>query len=90
MSKLTFSRHFKINKSQYELDFVDIPLNSGDIPLFIDPYAISLRQDRWSEGCHNLIVGFFQEVLDAIRKQADQKAKAMLAGLREPNETHLC
>ena len=58
--KQTFSEYFKLNKSQYELDFVDIPVNNGDIPLFIDPYAISRRSDRWSVQCHNLIVNFFQ------------------------------
>lgn len=89
MRQLTFSQYFRINKSQYELDFVDIPLKSGDMPLFIDPYAISLRLDWWSVNCHNLIVGFFQEVIDAIRKKEQTKAELMLSGLKEPNETCL-
>lgn len=45
MTIQTFSKYFGIEKSQYELDFVDVPINRGDICLFIDPYAISKRND---------------------------------------------
>jgi len=83
----TFSEYFNLKKSQYELDFVDVPVNNGDIPLFIDPYAISKRNDYWSVDCHNAIVGFFQGVIDQIRQGNDKKAKYMLSGLREPNQT---
>ena len=83
----TFSESFRLNKSQYELDFVDIPINNGDIPLFIDPYALSRRSDRWSIDCHNLIVNFFQRVIDLIREERETDAKYMLSGLREPNQT---
>ena len=41
---MRFSEHFQLGMTQYELDFVDIPLET-DIPLFIDPYAISIRND---------------------------------------------
>lgn len=57
----TFSQCFGLNKNQFELDFVDIPVNNGDVPLFIDPYAISKRGDYWSVDCHNAIVEFFQK-----------------------------
>lgn len=83
----TFSEYFQINKSQYELDFVDIPINNGDIPLFIDPYAVSKRSDYWSTDCHNAIVEFFQGVIDQIREGNETQAKYMLSGLREPNQT---
>ncbi len=84
----TFSQFFKKNKNQYELDFVDIPINNGDIPLFIDPYAISKRSDKWSIECHNLIVDFFQEVVDLIKDGQKKRAIYMLSGLREPNQIH--
>lgn len=84
----TFSQFFEHNKNQYELDFVDIPVNNGDIPLFIDPYAISKRNDQWSIRCQNSIVNFFQKVVDLIRAGKDTKAKYMLSGLREPNQIH--
>lgn len=82
-----FSEYFKLDKSQYELDFVDIPINNGDIPLFIDPYAISKRNDYWSIDCHNAIVEFFQGVIEQIKQGNGTKAKYMLSGLREPNQT---
>ena len=37
-AKVTFSQYFNLGKSQFELDFVDVPVNNGDIGLFIDPY----------------------------------------------------
>ncbi|MDO8658939.1 MAG: hypothetical protein Q7K55_09445 [Candidatus Levybacteria bacterium] len=83
----TFSECFGLNKNQFELDFVDIPVNNGDIPLFIDPYAISKRNDYWSVDCHNAIVEFFQGVIDQIRRNNATTAKYMLSGLREPNQT---
>lgn len=89
MKKQTFSQIYKLGKSQCELDFVDIPVNNGDIPLFIDPYAISRRIDRWSIQCHNLIVDFFQAIIDSIRRGENDNAKYMLSGLREPNQTRL-
>lgn len=83
----TFSQFFQLNKNQYELDFVDVPINNGDIPLFIDPYAISKRNDYWSVECHNSIIEFFQGVVDQIRQGNERVAKYMLSGLREPNQT---
>ncbi|MDO8618605.1 MAG: hypothetical protein Q7R49_01515 [Candidatus Daviesbacteria bacterium] len=82
----TFSQYFGLSKNQFELDFVDIPINNGDIPLFIDPYAISKRTDYWSVDCHNAIVEFFQGVIDKIRESNEVEAKYMLSGLREPNQ----
>src|SRR3989338_7180015 len=82
----TVSEYYKLTKNQYELDFVDVPINNGDIPLFIDPYAISKRDDRWSVDCHNAIVDFFQGVIDKIRNNKTGEAKYMLSGLREPNQ----
>jgi len=37
-----FSQVFKLKKSQAELDFVDVPVNA-DIPLFVDPFALSQK-----------------------------------------------
>lgn len=83
-----FSEHFKLNRSQSELDFVDVRLN-GDIPLFIDPYALGRRQDVWSIEASNLVVDFFQQAIDYIRKNEDSRAKTVLTHLSEPNETGL-
>lgn len=83
----SFSKHFELQKTQAELDFVDVPVDA-DIPLFIDPYAISRRPDRWSHDCHQTILHFFDSVVQAIRSGGERKAQRLLLRLREPNETH--
>lgn len=82
------SRQFHLQKSQAELDFVDVDL-TRDTPLFIDPFAISLRQDRWGSDAHAIITTFFQSVIDAIRANDLARARLLLSHLREPNETRL-
>jgi hypothetical protein len=44
----TVSQAFRLNKSQLELDFVDVSLNK-DNPLFLDPFAVAQQVDRWSQ-----------------------------------------
>jgi len=75
-SNMRFSEAFNLNKSQSELDFVDINLDT-DAPLFIDPYAISKRSDGWSVDCHNKIVRFFQGLVDAIRAKDENTERGM-------------
>lgn len=82
----TFSKYFGLGKSQGELDFVDVQLNR-DIALFLDPFAISQRPDRWSQDCHAHLLAFFQKVADYIRASRHDEARQLLAHLREPNET---
>lgn len=83
-----FSEIFGINLEQAQLDFVDIT-PARDTPLFIDPFAISLKQDQWSQACHQHITHFFQTALDNIRAGKVAEARMMLNGLSEPNETCL-
>lgn len=85
---IRLSRHFRLSKCQAELDFVDVSL-SGDMPLFIDPHALSKREDIWSIEASNLVVDFFQQVIDYIRIGEDDKAQALLSYLKEPNDTGL-
>lgn len=85
---MRFSEIFGIGLEQPQLDFVDITPDA-DTPLFIDPFAISLKGDAWSELCHQHISHFFQTALDHIRAGRDAQARAMLNGLSEPNETCL-
>ncbi len=85
---MKFTKAFRIDKTQPELDFVDIPLHT-DTPLFIDPYAISKRNDIWSIECHNAIADFFQKAVDAIRNNKDSEAIQMFSKLNETNDTHL-
>jgi len=85
---MKFSEIFSIGLEQPQLDFVDIA-PSEDTPLFIDPFAISLKGDEWSETCHQHITHFFQTALDHIRAGRAEQARALLNGLSEPNETCL-
>jgi hypothetical protein len=82
------SRYFKLGRTQGELDFVDVDV-SADTPLFIDPRAIRQLPDDWGHECVALIQDFFTQVLAAIRSGDDRRARVLLRGLREPNETRL-
>jgi hypothetical protein len=83
-----FSSHLKLNKTQAELDFVDVPVGK-DLPLFIDPFALSLRQDRWSQRAHATLISFFEKIIEFIRSGALESARQLLIHLKEPNETRL-
>ena len=85
-SKKLFSQHFGLRETQAELDFVNVPLD-GDIPLFLDPFALSRRTDRFSQDCHRAITAYFQALIDAIRAKREDTANELLRNLREPNET---
>jgi hypothetical protein len=82
------SNYFRINKSQAQLDFIDVNTEQ-DLQLFIDPYVFSKSSDAWSVICHEAIVSFFQSVLDAVRRGDDATGRALLDNLGEPNETCL-
>lgn len=83
-----FSTQFGIGKSQAELDFIDVHLEK-DNRLFIDPFALSLRSDRWGADAHALLVAYFQTVVNRIRENRIEAARQLLSNLRQPNETRL-
>lgn len=83
MKKVLFSEHFRLNKQQAELDFVDIFIDD-DKPLYIDPYVFKVRNDAWSVECNNLIVDFFNTVVIAIKNKEIAYAKRLLDQLNEP------
>jgi hypothetical protein len=83
-----FFSTFGYSVSQAELDFVDVD-TSLDNRLYLDPYAIQIRDDEWSSKCGDAIRSFFNEVLDALRVNNDARATHLLSHLHEPNETFL-
>jgi len=83
-----FSQVFNLPVSRAGLDFVDINM-STDMPLFIDPYAIQIRNDEWSSNCGDHIRSYFNALLDALRNDNRTLAQQLLSNLHEPNETHL-
>jgi hypothetical protein len=83
-----FSNIHSLNRRQSNLDFVDILVDT-DIPLFVDPFAFKIGDDDWSKECNDLVISFFQELIDALRAGNQSKARELLANLHEPNETRL-
>lgn len=83
-----FSDHFRINKPQSQLDFVDIPLDT-DVSLYLDPYALSVSGNDWLRECGNIVVNFFDYFLSVIRKGDEIAAMKVIANLHEPNDIHL-
>lgn len=88
MSTVRVSEHYKLGRTQAELDFVDVDV-SGDTALFIDPQAIRQLPDDWGHECVAYIQDFFAAVIGAIQKGKNERARLLLRGLREPNETRL-
>ncbi|MDW3181637.1 hypothetical protein [Roseobacter sp.] len=83
-----FSQYFRINATQAQLDFVDINTDH-DTPVYVDPYAIEIRNDVWSGNASEFIRVFFLEVLDSLRAGDDLRAKNLMSHLHEPSETFL-
>jgi alkylhydroperoxidase/carboxymuconolactone decarboxylase family protein YurZ len=84
----TFSKVFKLDKTQAELDFVDVHLEKDNL-LFIDPFALGRRLDNWSHEAALTLGNFFQEVVTRIKNSEDDLALELLMYLHEPNETRL-
>lgn len=82
------SAYYSLGLTQPSLDFVDVRLDT-DVPLFIDPTALNLLDTEWGARCRGLIHDYFSLVLEHISSGEHAKAKALLAQLGEPNETHL-
>jgi hypothetical protein len=83
-----FSDFFALGLTQHQLDFVDVS-NEYDTPVYVDPYAIEIRDDVWAARASEHIRVFFKEVLDALRSGDTYRAVELMSNLREPQETFL-
>lgn len=79
---------YKLDKGQAEVDFVDIDTNQ-DMQLFIDPFFLGKRTDRWSIKVTQTIRSFFHHTIQLIRDDKLQEAKELFDHLHEPNSTCL-
>lgn len=85
---MRIAEEFKLGLSQAALDFVNVD-SSTDARLFVDPRALRLVPTPWGHECVSLIQNFFEQVLARIAAGDRKAGIALLAELREPNETHL-
>lgn len=85
---MKITRTFGINKSQAELDFIDIDPRRDKL-LFVDPFLIANNTDEWSLAAAHTIQSFFQYVLDNIRAGRMDVARQAFRHLHEPNDTCL-
>ena len=85
---MLLSEKLNLNKSQYELDFVDIDLY-GDIPLFINSNLIRNYDLEHRMKMADTMDSFFTFLLNALVNDLDDIAKDLCLHLSEINETHL-
>ena len=83
MAKIT--EIFNLNKTQYELDFVDIDVNH-DTELFIDPYWISKQDCDFTIKCDLLIKSFFTKLVDLIKRNKMREAVILCSYLSESSD----
>lgn len=77
-----------LTKGQAELDFVDVDTRR-DTRLFVDPYAIEIKDDAWSRECARHIRSFFETLLRELRAENDGRVEHLASHLHEPQETFL-
>lgn len=85
---MQFSRAFNLRKSQGQLDFVDVS-TAFDTPVFLDPYAIEIKQNDLAQSCADCIRSYFGEVLDSLRTGDHARAQQLTAHLSEPRDTYI-
>ncbi|MDM8209602.1 hypothetical protein [Mediterraneibacter glycyrrhizinilyticus] len=82
---MRISKLFGLNKSQYELDFVDIN-PSIDTPLFLDPYFISKCDFPFACEAHSTLKSYFEFLLALLRSGKIRQAEELFSHLGESND----
>jgi len=85
---MRISQLFNLGKSQAELDFVDID-TAMDLPLFLDPFFLGHRKDKWSNEATFTLRSFFQKLIDLTKAGEENQARELFEYLHEPNSTCL-
>lgn len=82
---MKISELYQLEKSQCELDFVDID-PSIDTPLFLDPYFISKCDFPFAEKAHYSIQTYFEYLLSLLRGGSISEASEVFSHLNESND----
>ena len=82
---MRISQIFHLEKTQYELDFVDVDVEK-DTPLFLDPYFISKMESPFTEDAYCTLKSFFDYLLALLRSNHLREAKDIFSYLGETNE----
>lgn len=82
---MKISKLFNLEKSQYELDFVDIDPDI-DTPLFLDPYYISKCDFPFAAEAHRTIRSYFEFLLALLKGKKHQRAEELFSYLGESND----
>ena len=77
---MRLSQHFKLERSQATLDFVDVD-TVADTPVFISPKALTISPSEFGDECVHAIQNFFQTVLELIRTGRNGDAERLLRNL---------
>lgn len=85
---MKISEKLNLNKTQFELDFVDIDVNT-DLPLFIDLNLIRKYDSEFNAKLSDTMDSFFTYLLNTLSNGMDEQAKYLCSYLSEINETHL-
>lgn len=85
---MKISELFNLNKTQYELDFVDIDPNV-DTPLFLDPYYISKCEFPFAADAYVSIRSYFEFLLALLRGGRVEQARELFSHLGESNDVCL-
>lgn len=83
---MKFSKYFKLNKNQRQLDFVDID-TSKDTKVYVDPYAIEVQSNSLAEECNEVLREFFVELLNAIKRSDQKRIAHLVSNFHEPTDT---
>lgn len=82
---MKISELFGLNKTQHELDFVDVDIDS-DTPLFLDPYFIAKNDFPLSYEAHLSLKSYFECLLRALKENRTADAAELFSHLGESNE----
>ena len=82
---MKISELFNLNKTQFELDFVDIDPDR-DAPLFLDPYFISKCEFPLAMDAYNYLKTYFEYLLALLRGDRIGQAEELFSHLGETND----